>query len=163
MDSKFMSHLLGVKVKGHYSWNVGSRKCYATHGDRWDVYIYKYRLISEWLTAGYNFLRSFSSKFMRKISKFVKTRSKMLLRNHEAILHNALSFARTNGLDAVFCGHTHRACLESVEGLIYGNSGTWESDLPHFVGVNPEGAYLCRYLRKGSFEVVKTLKFPSQN
>src|SRR5437016_5776701 len=37
VDTKFMSHLLGVKVKGHYSWSVGERKFYATHGDRWDV------------------------------------------------------------------------------------------------------------------------------
>lgn len=159
VDIKFMSHLLGVKVKDHYFWNVGERKCYATHGDRWDVYIYKYRLISELLTQAYNFLRGFSSKFMRKITKLVKTRSKMMLRNHEALFHNAVSYAKDNGIDGIFCGHTHQASLEIMEGCVYGNSGTWESDLPHFVGVNPDAIYLCRYLKKDSFEVIKTLKF----
>ena len=113
VDTKFMSHLLGVKVKGHYSWNVGSRRCYATHGDRWDVYIYKYRFLSEAITGAYNFLRGFSSKAMRKLTKFLKTRSKMMLRNHEAILHNAVSYGKVHGMDGVFCGHTHRASLNS--------------------------------------------------
>ncbi|MES2201070.1 MAG: UDP-2,3-diacylglucosamine diphosphatase [candidate division FCPU426 bacterium] len=159
VDPEFMGHLLGVKVKGHFEWNVGNRRCYATHGDRWDVYIYKYRRASEALTAGYNFLRRFSSRGMRALARFLKTRSKMLLRNHEALLYSASSFGRSHGMDAVFCGHTHRASLETAEGLLYGNSGTWESDLPHFIGVNPDGVFLCRYLRGDAFEVVKSLNF----
>jgi UDP-2,3-diacylglucosamine pyrophosphatase LpxH len=159
VDTKSMSHLLGVKVKGHYDWAVGSRRLYATHGDRWDVYIYKYRLLNELVTGAYNFLRGFSSKGMRAFTKYLKKKSKLLLRNHEAIFHNAISFGRSRGVDAVFCGHTHFAALESEGGLLYGNSGTWESDLPHFIGINADSVSLCRYLRKDQYEVVKKLAF----
>jgi UDP-2,3-diacylglucosamine pyrophosphatase LpxH len=163
IDTKFMSHLLGVKVKKQFSWQVGNKNLYATHGDRWDVYIYKYRLLSEFITGIYNFLRGFSSKGMRALTKFLKRKSKMLLRNHEAIFHNAVSFGKSKGMDAVFCGHTHVAALESYQGLLYGNSGTWESDLPHFLGVNPDGVSLCRYLAKGRFEVVTKLQLGQES
>jgi UDP-2,3-diacylglucosamine pyrophosphatase LpxH len=159
VDTKFMSHLLGVKVKRHYDWQVGNRRLYATHGDRWDVYIYKYRLLNELITGIYNFLRGFSSKAMRSVTKYLKKKSKLLLRNHEAIFHNAVSFGKSLGVDAVFCGHTHVAALEAESGLLYGNSGTWESDLPHFIGINPDAVSLCRYLGKGRFEVVKKMGF----
>lgn len=159
VDTKFMSHLLGVKVKGHYDWQVGVRRLYATHGDRWDVYIYRYRLANELVTAAYNFLRSFSSRAMRSVTKYVKKKSKLLLRNHEAIFNNAISFGRSRGVDGVFCGHTHFAALDEKDGLLYGNSGTWESDSPHFLGINPDGVSLCRYPGKDRYEVVKKMSF----
>lgn len=159
VDTKFMSHLLGVKVKGHYEWEVGNRRLYATHGDRWDVYIYKYRLLSDIITEIYNFIRQFNTKAMRSLTKMLKKRSKILLRNHEAILKNAVAFGKSRGVAGVFCGHTHYAALEILDGMLYGNSGTWESDLPHFLGVNPDSVSLCRYIGKGRYEVVKKLRF----
>ena len=159
VDAKFMSHLLGVKVKGQVRWTVGGRRLYATHGDRWDAYIYKYRFLTELLTGSYNFLRGFSSSGMRSFTKFVKKRSKLMLRNHEAIQANAISFGRELKFDGVFCGHTHMAAMALQDGVVYGNSGTWESDVPHFIGINPEGAYLCRYEQGDKYHVVASYAF----
>jgi UDP-2,3-diacylglucosamine pyrophosphatase LpxH len=160
VDARFMSHLLGVRVQSHYEWSVGERRLFATHGDRWDAYIYRHRWLTELLTGTYNLARGFSSRGMRSFTRFLKSKSKIMLRNHEAIFTNAVSYGASQGLDGVFCGHTHMASLEQSRDVLYGNSGTWESDHPHFVGVDPDGVTLCRHLHGDRFERVKFLPFP---
>lgn len=140
-----MSHLLGVEVRYHFTWSFNENRFYVVHGDRWDAFIYKHQLLTSILTSMYNALQRFHSQGMRKITRWLKRRAKLLTRNSEAVRFGAVEFAKKHGINAIFCGHTHMALLTESDGIIYGNDGTWQSDDPHFIGVNHENIQLCKY------------------
>ena len=145
INEMFMSALLGVHVnKGHY-WKYNNKLFYATHGHVWDIFIYKYRKITEIATWIYTKIQYASHGWSRKISEWVKSKSKSMIRNCEVIRNHAVKMAEENAISYVFCGHTHSAEMKRVRRVLYVNSGTWESDVPHFIGINKEGIFLCRY------------------
>ncbi len=41
------------------------------------------------------------------------------------VLQNAVRYARANGFAAVTCGHTHYAEVDTVDGILYLNTGAW--------------------------------------
>jgi UDP-2,3-diacylglucosamine pyrophosphatase LpxH len=140
-----MSHLLGVEVKNHFTWSLNENRFYVVHGDRWDAFIYKHQFLTSVLTSLYNGLQRFHGSGMRRVTKWLKKRAKLLTRNSEAVRFGAVEFAKKHGIDAIFCGHTHMATLLESDGVIYGNDGTWQSDTPHFIGIDGESVQLCKY------------------
>jgi UDP-2,3-diacylglucosamine pyrophosphatase LpxH len=152
-----MSHLLGVEVKYHFTWSLNDNRFYVVHGDRWDAFIYKHQTLTAILTSLYNSLQRFHGQGMRRVTRWLKKRAKLLSRNSEAVQFGAMEFARKNGIDAIFCGHTHMAMLVESDGIIYGNDGTWQSDIPHFIGIDPEKVQLCRF-HESSVLIVSTQK-----
>ena len=86
----FMSCLLGVKVTNGYYWHIGDKRMYALHGDKWDVFIYKYKLITDIATWVYNKLQEMNLGIAKKITKWVKKRSKMIVKNNTAVKVGAM-------------------------------------------------------------------------
>jgi UDP-2,3-diacylglucosamine pyrophosphatase LpxH len=152
-----MSHLLGVEVKNHFTWSAGENRFYVVHGDRWDAFIYKHQNLTAIVTSLYNALQRFHSQGMRSFTRWLKKRAKLLTRNSEAVRFGAVEFAKKHGLDAIFCGHTHMAMLTESDGIIYGNDGTWQSDDPHFIGIDQERVHLCKY-SNSRVQVISTQK-----
>jgi UDP-2,3-diacylglucosamine pyrophosphatase LpxH len=141
----FMSCLLGVKVTNGFYWHIGEKRMYALHGDRWDVFIYKYKLITDIATWFYNKLQEANMGLAKKITRWVKRRSKMLVKNNTAVKLGALKLAKDSALHGIFCGHTHHAELSSDNGIVYGNSGTFESDIPSYLAIHEDKVQLCRW------------------
>jgi UDP-2,3-diacylglucosamine pyrophosphatase LpxH len=142
-----MSHLLGVQVRNSFTWSLNGKILHVVHGDRWDAFIYKHQTLTAIVTSIYTGLQRFTGNASRKITKWLKKKAKLLTRNSEAVKFGALSFAKKNGIDGIFCGHTHMAMLVNTDGIVYGNDGTWQSDDPHFIGVRGTTVSLCRYSR----------------
>jgi UDP-2,3-diacylglucosamine pyrophosphatase LpxH len=141
----FMSCLLGVRVVNGFSWNVGEKKMFALHGDKWDVYIYKYRLLNGLATWLYNKVQEIHLGLAKRVTKWFKKKSKILTRNSAEVKKGALKMAKEKEFDAIFCGHTHVAELERINEVVYGNSGTFESDVPTFITVDPSVIGLYRW------------------
>jgi UDP-2,3-diacylglucosamine pyrophosphatase LpxH len=159
IDSKFLSHLLGVTITDQYKFKAFGKKMFAAHGDQWDRYIYRHPIATKILTEIYRFLQKIMATHMTKATRYLKKKSKLLLKNHQTLLDNAFDFALNNDFEAVFYGHTHKACLDYREGKIYGNSGTWESDDPHFIGISRTGIHLCRYEKTGRVTIIQKFSF----
>jgi len=140
-----MSHLLGVQVHNNFQWVSQGKSFYAVHGDRWDAFIYRHQRTTAIVTSIYNTLQKLNGTSMRKLSKWLKKRAKLLTRNSRAVQFGALEFARRHGIDAIFCGHTHMPMLIRHDGIVYGNDGTWQSAEPHFVGITGTRVDLCEY------------------
>jgi UDP-2,3-diacylglucosamine pyrophosphatase LpxH len=157
-----MSHLLGVDVRYHFTWSQNENRFYVVHGDRWDTFIYKHQTLTAILTSLYNAMQRFHGEAMRKITRWVKKRAKLLTRNSNAVQFGAVEFARKNGIDAIFCGHTHMAMLVESDGIIYGNDGTWQSDIPHFIAMDSEKIQLCKY-NESQVTVVSTQRLRGKN
>jgi UDP-2,3-diacylglucosamine pyrophosphatase LpxH len=141
----FMSCLLGVKVTNGFYWHVGEKRMYALHGDRWDIYIYKYRFINEIATWAYNKLQEMHMGVARKVTQWFKKKSKILTRNSVEVKRGAIKMAKENAIHAIFCGHTHMAELCVDSGIVYGNSGTFESDIPSYLAVHEDKVQLYRW------------------
>ena len=140
-----MSHLLGVHVLNSFSWTEYGKRFFAIHGDRWDTFIYKYQRFTAFLTWFYNSLSRVNSRAVTTFTRWLKRSAKLLTRNREAVRSGAIAYANKKGFNIVFCGHTHVPELIRVENIIYGNDGTWQSDVPHFIGIKEGMIELCRY------------------
>jgi len=136
IHEKFMSCLLGVNVVKNFYWHIGKKRVLATHGDIWDIFIYKYKLISDVLTWIYNKFQEKNSELMRGFNKLLKEKSKMMIKNTEAVRNGAIKLAKENAINIVICGHTHIAELVEKDSIIYGNCGTWESAIPTYITID---------------------------
>lgn len=50
------------------------------------------------------------------------------------VLQNAIRYAREHGFSAVTCGHTHYAEVDTVDGILYLNTGAW-TEIPSYAVV----------------------------
>lgn len=140
-----MSHLLGVVVRNNFHWTSGGKSFYVVHGDRWDAFLYKHRRLTSLSTWIYNSMQTLNGRAVRRFSKWLKKRAKLLTRNSAAVQFGALAFASRHGIDAIFCGHTHMPLLTRSGGIVYGNDGTWQSAEPHFIGISGTRIDLCEF------------------
>lgn len=145
LHEKFMSCLLGIKVTKGFYWHVGNKRMFALHGDMWDVYIYRYKFISDIMTWFYSKLQDINGGAARKFVGWIKKHSKMLLKNSQAVKDGAIKLAKENVIHGIFCGHTHHAELEKINGTIYANSGTFESDIPTYIAIDEKTVKLYRW------------------
>ena len=145
IHEQFMSCLLGVKVVSGFYWHVGEKRMFALHGDKWDVYIYRYKLISDIMTWAYNKIQNFNGTIARRLVGWIKKHSKMLLKNSQALRGGALKLAKEGAIHGIFCGHTHHAELEKSDNIIYANSGTFESDIPTYIAIDEKSVKLYRW------------------
>lgn len=143
----FMSSLLGARIQSKFDWYAGYKRLVALHGDRWDIYIHRYKAIGEVLTWIYSKIQAFDSRMSRRLTRWIK-KSKAIHKNWRALEKNAMRLARKNGISAIFCGHTHHAILKLNDGIIYGNSGTWESDTPTFLAIDTDKVSLYKYVAR---------------
>jgi UDP-2,3-diacylglucosamine pyrophosphatase LpxH len=145
LSAETLSHLLGIEVHSHYDWKYMRHWFYAEHGDRWDLFIYKHRFLSALFTRVHQYLQKHAPVFTEKLSKYLKDSAKFMSRNSSAIEYSAVRLAKRNGFSAVFCGHTHIPVLQKIDGVIYGNDGSWQNDVMSFIGIEGNNIGLYRY------------------
>ena len=145
-DIKYIGNLLGLKIKREFHWEVGIYKYCAIHGDMWDNYIYKYPTLSNAVTWIYDIMKEANSEWMKSFTRWIKKKSKILMRNGNYVMEGALDYAEDREMHGIFCGHTHRAELLEREKIIYGNSGTWESADPTFIAIDEDVISLYKFL-----------------
>jgi UDP-2,3-diacylglucosamine pyrophosphatase LpxH len=146
VSARTMSHLLGVQVRNSFGWTMNGRTFFVIHGDRWDTFIYKHQTLTAFVTWLYNTFQRLNTNWARNVTRWVKKKAKLLTRNSVAVQNGALDFAKKKKINAIFCGHTHMAVLTKVDGIVYGNDGTWQSDDPHFIAVRGGKVDLCKFL-----------------
>ena len=111
-----------------YSWTYNHKKYLAIHGHQYDRFLVDNVFLSYLATKIYDFIQRIDGKD-KKISHFLKRKSKGWLRLSDKVARSALLFAKKQGADYVFCGHTHRALEKKSHNIHYFNSGCW-TDTP---------------------------------
>ncbi|MFO0938755.1 MAG: metallophosphoesterase family protein [Gemmataceae bacterium] len=139
-EFELISHLLGVSVVDRYVFKSGGKLCLCLHGHQFDEFIRRYR-VTTWLAdQGYRFLQKLDST--HTFARFAKRKSKVFLRNLEAIESGALMAAQESAVEIVCCGHTHVATSRTVGGIQYGNSGCWTETPSHYLTVDGGRVFL---------------------
>lgn len=120
--------LLNAQISEVYTWQFKQEKYLAIHGHQFDRFLVDNALLSRLATSAYDHIQRIDFKDKR-ISHYVKRKSKGWLRLSEKVAHGAMKFGKKHGASRVFCGHTHKA-MQKINGSVkYYNSGCW-TDIP---------------------------------
>jgi len=144
-DIKYIGNLLGFKIKREFHWEVGLYNYCAIHGDMWDSYIYKYPTLSNIVTWFYDRMKEVNSEWMKGFTRWIKKKSKILMRNGNYVMEGAFDYAEDRDVHGIFCGHTHKADLVERDTIIYGNTGTFESATPTYLSVDSDSVALWEW------------------
>lgn len=126
--SEIFAALIGAKIYKTYEWQYKKEKYLAIHGHQFDRFLVNNVFLSYAASAVYNFIQKIDFKDKR-ISHFLKKRSKGWLRLSEKVAKSAILYGRLKGAKYVFCGHTHKSMKKRKKGVKYYNSGCW-TDTP---------------------------------
>ncbi len=126
--AKIFAGLTGSRVYNVYKWKYHNKKYLAIHGHQFDNFLTENALLSFVANQVYNFIQLIDFKD-RRISRAIKTKSKGWLRLSEKVAKRAILFAKLQGIDYIFCGHTHKANQKKSGKINYYNCGCW-TDIP---------------------------------
>jgi len=143
--AEFFSAFLGVKVYDKtYSWQYKEEKYLAIHGHQFDRFLINNKLLSHLATNIYNFIQKFDSKD-KKISHYIKRKSKGWLRLSEKVCASAILYAKKHQSKYVFCGHTHKAMKKRKHGIKYYNAGCWTDAPCTYITIKENDVKICEY------------------
>lgn len=142
--AKIFAALTGAKVYKTYIWRHRRKKYMAIHGHQFDNFMIDNALLSLIAVKIYYFIQIVDFKD-KQISRYVKRKSKLWLRNSEKVASRAILFARLRRVDCIFCGHTHKAMEEKRGKIRYYNAGCW-TDVPStYITVDGNKVALRKY------------------
>ena len=147
-----MSHLVGVKVYQEYVWHFAGRKHLAIHGHQFDGFGVNNMTLSSLGTSLYLFLQKLDLKG-KPCARMIDRLNTRWLRMSSKVACGALSHARMNGVDRIFCGHTHAAMHQEHEGISYFNSGGWTDSRPTYITIDTDGVQIQHYQEETLFPI----------
>jgi len=106
LKAEFMSILLGLKCDNEYKIQVNNEKILIVHGDIFDIYFTKYKLITNMIIKLYYFVRKYTP-FADDFFSIFKSKSNSFVEKSSKVKDNALKYIEKNQFDKVICGHTH--------------------------------------------------------
>lgn len=142
--SEMFSALIGAKIYEVYTWQYNQEKYLAIHGHQFDRFLIDNTILSYFATRIYDFIQriDFDNK---RISHYIKRRSKGWLRLSEKVFHSAILYGKKNNANYVFCGHTHKSLEKSKNGIKYYNSGCWADSPCTYVTINENKINIHEY------------------
>jgi UDP-2,3-diacylglucosamine pyrophosphatase LpxH len=137
------SHLMGVQVCEHYSWESHGRRHLAVHGDRFDRLLTNHPVLTE---LGGKLLSLTQRSLGQGRYRWLDRRRGKRAGLTGKVRRGAASFARDRGVEVIFCGHTHDALHERLEepsgAVEYVNTGCWTRRPSHYATVDASGVHL---------------------
>jgi predicted phosphodiesterase len=139
-----ISALLGFNFKLEHIEEIGGKKFYFTHGDKWDYFIQVRPWLTEIASGIYYFLQKLDKKqkYTRKLKKKVKTwRS-----SADKVMQRVANYGDKVNCDVVVFGHTHMPCYKTIDGIECLNLGS-QCDLPvSYAKIDEYGTIELKYL-----------------
>jgi len=135
--AKIFAGFTGSRVYKSYKWRYKNKKYLAIHGHQFDNFLVENALLSFLANQVYKFIQLLDFKDKR-LSRFIKRKSKGWLRLSEKVAKRALLFAKLKGVDYVFCGHTHKALEERSGKIKYFNCGCWTDTPQSFITIDED-------------------------
>ena len=142
--TNIMSHLVGVRVYQEYAWNYRGLRHIAIHGHQFDGFKVNRLRLSAWGTSLFLQLQKLDLKG-NPIARLIDRLNTRWLRMSAKVASGALAFARQNGVDRIFCGHTHEAIHADRDGVHYYNSGGWVDSRLTYLTIDDQGVQIHDY------------------
>jgi UDP-2,3-diacylglucosamine pyrophosphatase LpxH len=122
-----IGHIVGVEVLDEYEFRNGAIRLLILHGDQFDRFVNDYGLLTELACGVFYCIQKWAP---HRAARFIRRVSKRWQRSSESIREGAVRYSRSRGCCAIACGHTHLPGLETSQGVLYVNSGTWTEHPP---------------------------------
>jgi len=106
LKAEFMSILLGFNCKDEHIIELKDTKVLVVHGDIFDIYFTKYKLITNFIINLYYLFRHYTP-FAENFFRLFKHHTNDFVEKSSDIKQNALKYMNINGYDKIICGHTH--------------------------------------------------------
>ena len=139
-----MSHLVGVRVYQHYSWEYRGLRHVAIHGHQFDGFQVNRLRLSRLGTSLYLLLQKLDFK-RKPVARLIDRLNTRWLRMSSKVAGGALAYAHHHGADRIFCGHTHEAVQVEKDGIQYYNSGGWVDSRLTYLTIDEEGVRIHDY------------------
>jgi UDP-2,3-diacylglucosamine pyrophosphatase LpxH len=139
-----MSHLVGVRVYQHYTWEYRGLRHVAIHGHQFDGFQVNRLRLSQLGTSLYLLLQKLDFK-RKPVARLIDRLNTRWLRMSSKVAGGALAFAHHHGAERIFCGHTHEAVHVEKDGVHYYNSGGWVDSRLTYLTIDEEGVRIHDY------------------
>jgi UDP-2,3-diacylglucosamine pyrophosphatase LpxH len=142
--TKIFAAFTGAKAYKTYKWSYNGKKYLAIHGHQFDNFLIDNALLSYLANWIYNLVQliDFPDK---RMSRYIKRKSKGWLRLSEKVAKRALLYAKLMNVDYIFCGHTHRALHRKKKDIHYYNSGCWTDSPCSFIVLDGDKIEIKKY------------------
>ncbi len=124
-------------------WAIG-RRLLVVHGDDLDEVMPRHQLFKKVFKAVHRLRVKLGFPDIH-VAQYAKKWGLLYRVLNQHVAHKALRVARTQGYEAVTCGHTHAAMDLQEGGARYLNTGAWTETPHHFIAVTPDEIRLCVY------------------
>jgi UDP-2,3-diacylglucosamine pyrophosphatase LpxH len=122
-----VGHIVGVDVLDEYDFHNDQVRLLILHGDQFDRFVDNYGWLTELACAVFYCIQRWAP---HQTARFIRRVSKRWQRSSELIRDGAVRYARSRARGYIACGHTHLPGLDTSEGVLYANSGTWTEHPP---------------------------------
>jgi UDP-2,3-diacylglucosamine pyrophosphatase LpxH len=145
--ANIMSHLVGVRVYQHYTWDYRGLRHIAIHGHQFDGFQVNNLRLSRWGTSLYLQLQKLDFK-NKPIARLIDRLNTRWLRMSSKVSAGAITFARHHEAQRIFCGHTHQALHAEKDGIAYYNSGGWVDSRLTYLTIDEMGVQIHDYTER---------------
>jgi len=142
--ANIMSHLVGVRVYEEYQWEYLGLRHRAIHGHQFDGFQVNRVRLSRLGTSLYLQLQKLDFK-RKPIARLIDRLNTRWLRMSPKVAGGALGYAKHQGIDRIFCGHTHEALHVERDGIDYYNSGGWVDSRLTYLTIDEQGVRIHEY------------------
>lgn len=108
LKAEFMSILLGFDCKNEHIIELNNQKILVVHGDIFDMFFTRYKVITNLLIKLYYIIRHYTA-YADDFFRLLKHRTNSFIEKAGDMKKNALKYIEFNNYDKVICGHSHIA------------------------------------------------------
>jgi len=134
----------GSKVYKVYKWRYQKNKYLAIHGHQFDNFLVNNVFLSYLANVIYNLIQLVDFR-NKRISRFIKRRSKGWLKLSKKVANRAILYAQIQRVDFIFCGHTHRTDEIKKGNIHYYNCGCWTDVPSSYITLDKEDIVIHKY------------------
>lgn len=134
-----------VQVKTSYYWKYQKKRYLAMHGHQFDNFLVENEFLGFVANQVYNAIQIIDFKDKR-ISRFIKGTSKGWLRLSKKVAERALLYAKLQGVDYIFCGHTHKTLQKKSGKTRYYNCGCWTDTPSGYITIDKSEIKINKYV-----------------
>jgi len=129
---------IGMDLRDEYAFTLGDNRFLCLHGDEFDMFTRYLPFTSEMFSRLYILIQSLASKEQKGpvVTKMILKKVLGVPSRQERL---ALKRGAKQGADIVICSHTHIPHMETKNGILFINSGSFCNNPSNYVAISPSG------------------------